>query len=183
LLPAVFVTGIGFLFATPIIELAYSDAHPNSASVLQILMVSYIPLVFSSIYGTVLTAGGTLRPMLWYSGVAFAINLLLNLILIPTIGITGAAWASFSAQLVMAVFCYLKSWRNFNGALNPTSIQRFFICLSIGLVVFFILHDFQGLWVRLLVLFGLSILHPLWFLFTSYREFKVLKLSNVNEED
>lgn len=87
-----------FFFANPIMQLLYVNATAESATVVQWLMLTFIPMSGTYVYGTILTANGSLRPMNIIFSISIFVNLLLNYFLIPQYGATGAAAATFATQ-------------------------------------------------------------------------------------
>lgn len=79
-------------------------SHPElSASIFQLLMVSFLGIVTTYIFGTLLTANGSIKELNWMAIVGMAINIILNLILIPKLMALGSAWASLATQLFTAL--------------------------------------------------------------------------------
>ncbi len=74
-----------------------------SASILRLLMVSFLGIATTYIFGTLLTANGSIRQLNWMALVGMGINVGLNLILIPEMQAYGSAWASLATQLFTAL--------------------------------------------------------------------------------
>jgi|TARA_B110000091_G_scaffold17259_1_gene16265 O-antigen/teichoic acid export membrane protein len=180
LLSISFVTllGIALFLASYLIEISYDDVQPESAKVLSILLITFIPMVVSSIYGTVLTAGGKLKEMMVWSGVAFVSNILLNFILIPIYGVIGAAIASLVAQSIMATSCYILAGIKF-GSFIPIKVIAFMmlpiiLVLSILYIYLGSMNNIQIFGVLLLT----STLLLTGFVARSYNEFKLPTINN-----
>ncbi|MBQ4376330.1 MAG: oligosaccharide flippase family protein [Bacteroidales bacterium] len=88
--------------AQPLMQLLYNSHIAESAEVFQVLIYGIIPLSFTYIFGTLLTAGGHLRQLNIMALSTLAVNIIVNLILIPRYSATGSAWASLIAQSFMA---------------------------------------------------------------------------------
>ena len=177
-IPFVTLLGIALFLAPYLIEVSYDDVQPESAKVLSILLITFIPMVVSSIYGTVLTAGGKLKEMMVWSGVSFVSNILLNFILIPIYGVIGAAIASFVAQSIMATSCYILAGIKL-GSFIPIKVLAFMILPII--LVLAILYIYSGS-MNNIQIFGVLLLTST-LLFTgfmarSYNEFKLLTKNN-----
>lgn len=106
ILPTIFLAALSFFYRYDIITMLYEDTSPQSAEVYLILILAYPLLVFSSLYGSALTANGNLKEMMWLTGSCLALNLLLNFSLIPSYQSIGAAGATLISQLYMAVGCF-----------------------------------------------------------------------------
>lgn len=79
-------------------------SHPElSASILRLLMVSFLGIAITYIFGTLLTANGSIRQLNWMALIGMGINVGLNLILIPQMQAYGSAWASLATQLFTAL--------------------------------------------------------------------------------
>ena len=180
LLSISFVTllGIALFLASYLIEISYDDVQPESAKVLSILLITFIPMVVSSIYGTVLTAGGKLKEMMVWSGVAFVSNILLNFILIPIYGVIGAAIASLVAQSIMATSCYILAGIKF-GSFIPIKVIAFMMLPII--LVLAILYIYLGS-MNNIQIFGVLLLTSTLlltgFVARSYNEFKLPTINN-----
>lgn len=74
-----------------------------SAQVFRILMGSFVAVSSTYIFGTLLTANGSLKILNTVAASGVVINLALNLSLIPVYEAIGAAWASLGVQAVTAV--------------------------------------------------------------------------------
>ena len=177
-IPFVTLLGIALFLAPYLIEVSYDDVQPESAKVLSILLITFIPMVVSSIYGTVLTAGGKLKEMMVWSGVAFVSNILLNFILIPIYGVIGAAIASFVAQSIMATSCYILAGIKF-GSFILIKVLVFMILPII--LVLAILYIYSGS-MNNIQIFGVLLLTSTLlltgFMARSYNEFKLLTKNN-----
>jgi len=79
-------------------------SHPElSASIFRLLMVSFLGIATTYIFGTLLTANGSIRQLNWMALLGMGINVGLNLILIPQMQAYGSAWASLATQLFTAL--------------------------------------------------------------------------------
>ena len=79
-------------------------SHPElSASIFRLLMVSFLGIATTYIFGTLLTANGSIRQLNWMALAGMGINVGLNLILIPHMQAYGSAWASLATQLFTAL--------------------------------------------------------------------------------
>ena len=84
-------------------KLLYTDHTEESAAVFRILVFGIIPISMTYVFGTLLTAAGRLRQLNIFALCTLIINIVVNLLLIPHWGAVGSAWASLTAQSLMAV--------------------------------------------------------------------------------
>lgn len=75
----------------------------QSAQVFRILMFSFVAISTTYVFGTLLTANGSLKQLNIVAGVGVAISLIINLSLVPKLQAVGAAYASLSAQGITAI--------------------------------------------------------------------------------
>ena len=90
-------------FRFPVLELLYDEHIAESAAVFSILIPGIIPISMTYIFGTLLTANGNMRLLNLTALAGIAVNLLVNLLLIPRFHACGAATASLTTQTVMAL--------------------------------------------------------------------------------
>ena len=81
------------------------------ANVFPLLMGSFFCLSTTYVFGTLLTANGSLKQLNLVAAAGVAINILLNLIVIPRFKAVGAACTSLSVQAVTAFLQYLLAKR------------------------------------------------------------------------
>ncbi len=80
------------------------SSHPElTAPIFRLLMVSFLGIATTYIFGTLLTANGSIRQLNWMAITGMGINIGLNLLLIPIMQAHGSAWASLSTQLFTAL--------------------------------------------------------------------------------
>lgn len=101
--PALLLAFSSWFFRTEIMETLYHHHTQQSPLILGILMFTFISIAATYIFGTLLTARGTLKQLNVLAGGGVILNLTLNLLLIPKIMAVGAAWAALTTQSIMAV--------------------------------------------------------------------------------
>lgn len=106
---AVFIAAISFFNGEYILNLISNIDTRESAPSFQLLMVSFIGMCSTIIFGTLLTARGDLRFLNSISVVGLIINVSINLYLIPKHGAYGAALATVITQslisMIQFIFC------------------------------------------------------------------------------
>ncbi len=103
-IPAIVVAICSYFFSYEIMNLLYKGEHiEESASVFRILMCCFIPISSTYIFGTLLTANGNLKQLNIMASFGIAINIILNLILIPGMTAKGAAISSITTQTFTAL--------------------------------------------------------------------------------
>lgn len=102
---------IGAYFSFDILHWRYGSLMPGSARSFGFLMISFIAVSGSYIFGTLLTANGSLKAMNLISLAGLVVNLTLNFIFIPRFGAPGAAGATLATQLVVVLAYVIYSRR------------------------------------------------------------------------
>lgn len=95
---AVLIAVVCSFHAVALMDLLYQDHEERSGPVFAILIISFIPVAASYIYGTLLTAKGALKKMNLLAGGGMLLNILLNAFLIPRYGALGSGMATLATQ-------------------------------------------------------------------------------------
>jgi PST family polysaccharide transporter len=122
--------------ATPIIHLFYGSKLAAAAPLLTVLIWSEVPMFFGVVISYALIAKNLQNYVALSSGVGAALNVLLNLFLIPRWGALGAAWAtniSYSLALTL-VFLVFRRTRSMAWVGLHISIPPLLLALSIAAV-------------------------------------------------
>jgi len=108
---AVTSTILLFVFKSPVIALLYPDITVESVRVFSILIFCLIPWSMTYIFGTLLTANGSLHILNITSAIAIVVNIVINLTLIPMMEARGAAIASLSTQTSISIMQFIIAFR------------------------------------------------------------------------
>jgi len=101
--PAIIFTFSSGFYNSEIMNLLYSSNTNLSAPIFRLLMVSFLGVATTYIFGTLLTANGSIRQLNWMALAGMGLNIGLNLLLIPRMQALGSAWASLATQLFTAL--------------------------------------------------------------------------------
>lgn len=126
-IPAIALAVGAQVFRSEIMDLLYDENVAESASFFGIIMIAFLGMAGTIIYGTLLTANGNLRILNLTSAGALAINLILNLILIPKYQAFGAAISCLVTQGFVGFSQYVIAARKFKFGLDPKLIIRLVI--------------------------------------------------------
>lgn len=163
LLMVVFTIGMKEL----IFDLLYKDANSYSYNSWVFLSMTFIPMCFTVVFGTLLTANQSMRKLNQIALLSLITMIVLNVILIPFLGAVGTAIAAFVSQLVMGVLQYLEVRYVMKHRLAHRTWMRLLILASVlgGLLAVQIHYQFHPivfigvlgcLW--LILIFGLKII-------------------------
>jgi len=108
-----------------IINLLYHEHADLSAPVLGLLMISYIFISVGYVFGTLLTANGNIKELNMISGAALATCLAIQVVLVPRLGVVGAAIGNIAVNLMVAVVQVMISVKKFHLSVSKTMAFRF----------------------------------------------------------
>lgn len=100
---AIGATVVLVCYREPILAWLYEDHVEQSASVFALLIPCIIPIAFTYVFGTLLTANGSLKKLNITAMAGIVVNILINIILIPRYQARGAAVASLCTQSVVSL--------------------------------------------------------------------------------
>ncbi len=143
---------LSFLYAQEIMSLLYNKNITQSADVYGILCFCFIPISATYIFGTLLTANGSLKYLNIVAGLGMIINIVLNLILIPSYKENGAAFTSLVAQTITAVLQIIIALRIFRIKFNIKYTLRllsFAICMCICCIL---IHNVNLFWINKIII-------------------------------
>lgn len=158
---------IFFLFPGITLNFLFGSQYAKAGVVLQILALGFFIHTFLGPNGATLTAIGKTKILMWAALTSAISNILLNLVLIPSMGIAGAAVASaFSlalANILLSVKLYQLS------KIHPFTrnyLKPIVISVIAMFIIYFIAHNFLTitfwmlpiLFVLFLIVYGLTLL-------------------------
>lgn len=133
-------------FPEEILDLLYTSSVESAVQPFRLLMITLIPVGLTYIYSTMLTAAGFIRKLGMITSAALAVNLSLNLLLIPSLAGTGAAVASLAAQLIVASLCIITVHRSMTSVPEPRRVALFILMLLVTLAAGLICRALKVPW-------------------------------------
>lgn len=134
-IPAIAIATISVLYPYQIMDFLYVSNVLASAEIFSVLMVSFIAIALTYIYGTLLTANGSLKQLNYISLIGLLLNLGMNWVFIPKYGAYGAAVATLITQffVVLAQIFISKKILTMKYELSFILKQGLLIVLGCGL--------------------------------------------------
>ncbi|MCR4738370.1 MAG: oligosaccharide flippase family protein [Bacteroidales bacterium] len=108
---AIGATVVLVCYREPILAWLYKDHVAASASVFAILIPCIIPIAFTYVFGTLLTANGSLKKLNITAMAGIIVNILINILLIPRFQARGAAVTSLCTQSVVSLLQFFIAIR------------------------------------------------------------------------
>lgn len=111
LLASVVLAGLCWTFKSEIMSYLYIDGDFYYAQIFGWLMFSFIGISSVYVFGTLLTANGSLKALNLIAVSGVLINIVLNFMLIPQYQAMGATIATVFTQSLVALVHYIVAWR------------------------------------------------------------------------
>jgi len=105
-------------FSNPIMNLLYVGQIQEAQKVFVWLIIGFIPISATYIFGTLLTANGSMKALNMMALTGMAINIVLNFILIPRFMAVGSAYASVITQFATAIIQVAIAQKIFRFSIN-----------------------------------------------------------------
>jgi len=99
IVPAIVIAISSIYYHAEIMGFLYVENTEESSGILGILMTGFIGIATTYIFGTLLTANGSIKQLNIMASIGVILNIVLNLILIPKHQAFGSAYASLTTQL------------------------------------------------------------------------------------
>jgi O-antigen/teichoic acid export membrane protein len=154
-------------FPGEILDLLYISPAAGAVTSFRLLMITLVPVGVVYIYSTLLTAAWKLKLLgiITLSGMLFSI--VLNLILIPCLGIAGAAITALITQTTVAVACMIAVRKTMTGIAGKGRIFKYILMLSLTFLAGWLMRRTGISWAAAAVVqLGTGILLALLFRFT-----------------
>jgi O-antigen/teichoic acid export membrane protein len=96
-----------YVYRDPLIHLFYPAIAESSVPVFRLIIFGLIPISMNYLFGTLLTANGSMKQLNIIAGIGIVINVTVNLLLIPRMQACGSAVASLCTQLLVSVLQFV----------------------------------------------------------------------------
>ena len=155
-----------FLFPDVVLNLLFGSRYIGASVALQILALGFFLNICLGFTGNTLLILGKSKFLMWSSLISAIINILLNMALIPPMGIIGASIASALSLIVAKILNLIKLYRFFEVHPFAKNYLKITGMSFVFLFVFYILRNlvimsfwmFMALFLLFLVAYGLSVL-------------------------
>jgi O-antigen/teichoic acid export membrane protein len=145
---SIFISVAFVFYAKEILALRYGSVSPSAVLCFCFMMVSFIANSVTYIYGTLLTAKGSLKLLNCIALAAVALSLVLNFSLIPTYFSKGAALSSMIVQVLMAAIQVIIVVKSFNLKINIILVLKFIFFTFSTLLMAFTVRDIFDNWIQ-----------------------------------
>ncbi len=157
---AMMVSAVSLFNADLIMNWLYKEHVTESARVLQILMFTFIPVSSVYIFGTLLTAWGSMKKLNIIALCGVILNIGLNLLLIPQFLERGAAWSALITQSLVAISQIVLSFI----LVKPSGLKKTMVLLTVFALTIYPVAWITGI-LQMRPEAGIIIIAAVWILF------------------
>lgn len=125
---------VSYFYSYNLMDLLYTKHIPQSASVYKILCFCFIPVSMTYIFGTLLTANGSLKKLNIVASCGMLLNIGVNILLIPHFKEIGSAFAALTAQVITALLQIWIALKTFEIKVSKIYIIKIF-CFILSLFI------------------------------------------------
>lgn len=155
---AVVVAVSSIFYCNQIMEVLYHSNTEHSSELLGILMTGFIGIATTYIFGTLLTANGSMKQLNWMAFFGMIVNVTLNLILIPRYQAFGSAYASLFTQIITAGAQVILATMVFKLKPNYLFLSKLLVFACITVIFAFISQYFTNWFAGYLFMIVASVL-------------------------
>lgn len=161
-IPSFSIAVIAMFYSKEIMSFLYHENIQDSGSVLVLLMFCFIAISATYIYGTLLTANGSLKELNRIALLGLLVNLVLNFILIPGMKAFGAALATLVTQIIVVVLQIVVVKYKFRFGYHSLYIFKLVVVVSLTVSTGYFLQSIDFHWLlkslAILSVSGISVL-------------------------
>jgi O-antigen/teichoic acid export membrane protein len=121
-----------------IIHLMYGSSFARSAGLLPILMIAFVSICFGSLSGFLAPVLGLQWRLALYATLGAAANVVMNLLLIPSYGAYGSAWATVATEVLTMTLMLSTALYKMKAQLSPLKIMRTVVLATVMTGVMFV---------------------------------------------
>jgi O-antigen/teichoic acid export membrane protein len=135
IVPAIMVASGCFFYSKELMGLLYINHVNESAEVFSYLMMCFVAISTTYIFGTLLTANGNLKQLNTMATVGMLFNIGVNLVLIPIYKAQGAVWVSLFTQFLTAIAQIIMASKVLKFKTNRNLIIKILSFLALAFII------------------------------------------------
>ena len=171
---AITISAITLFNSDIIMSVLYKEHIAESAAVLKILMFTFIFISSIYIFGSLLTAFGSMKKLNMIALGGVILNISLNIILIPRYKEIGAAWSGLVTQGFVAISQIIFSFLLINPkGLKKTVMMLLLFATAIYATAWITSKNINSSWNSMIIIFAI------WIIFIAVYSFIKLKKENI----
>jgi O-antigen/teichoic acid export membrane protein len=144
-----------FVLAHPLIQVL--RLYPESEKAFRILALALAIAFVNNAFIGALNASDRQSSFTWAAGWSLVVNVGLNLILIPTVGFVGAAWATVATEIALGVVAWILTARYIGRVPILALSWRVILAGLVMGVAILPLENVSGVWIALPIVGGVVV--------------------------
>jgi Na+-driven multidrug efflux pump len=138
LLFSIVVASFCYFYAPWIQGLLYHTTDSYTSKVIQLCLLSLPGYMMVHVYGSWLTATGRFQTFIAILGIAVALNIGINLVLIPRMGASGCAVAAIISQITCGILCWFAALKMGAHREQPAGVGVYGIAAIVFCLLFYV---------------------------------------------
>ena len=126
---SIVVVAITTFNAEWLLSLIYINVEQSAVFSFCILMICFIPISMNFIFGTLLTANGSLKTLNIISFLGVLLNVTINTLLVPDLGAKGAAISALITQSFVCVIQFYYAYRIIKFKISINEFSKYFLLI------------------------------------------------------
>ncbi len=139
-LPALVVSTIGIIYSYELMQLLYKENYAYSSELFQLLLVSFIFICNSYIFGTLLTAQGAIKSLNKIALSAVVLNIIFNLIFAKSYGAKASCYIAAATFAYVSILQTALAFKHLSFSPKLGSILRMVLYILVIIAINYLLH-------------------------------------------
>jgi len=154
IVPAIILAAISQVYSEQIMDLLYPEHTEISSRLLGVLMTGFIFVSTTYIFGTLLTANGSMKALNLMAFFGMLVNIALNLYLIPKFASLGASYSSLLTQAFTAIVQVFIAYKIFNFKINIIYIIKLSVFIATVFFISYFSNNYFHAWISGMLFLG-----------------------------
>jgi O-antigen/teichoic acid export membrane protein len=154
IVPAIILAGFSFFYSKEIMNLLYHEHTETSSQLLGLLMLGFVFVAATYIFGTLLTANGSMKQLNIMATFGMLFNIGINFYLIPQFMSIGAGYSSLLTQFITAIIQVFIAQSIFKFRINYSFLIRLLLFILVVIFLGFAVKEYIANWILGFFVFG-----------------------------
>jgi len=154
IVPAIILAGFSFFYSKEIMNLLYNEHTETSSQLLGLLMLGFVFVAATYIFGTLLTANGSMKQLNIMATFGMLFNIGINFYLIPQFMSIGAGYSSLLTQFITAIIQVFIAQSIFKFRINYSFLIRLLLFILVVIFLGFAVKEYIANWILGFFVFG-----------------------------
>jgi O-antigen/teichoic acid export membrane protein len=128
-------------YSWELMSLMYHEGFDESSRIFQVLIIGFIPIASTYVFGTLLTANNNMKVLNLMALIGMLFNIIFNAVFIPKYGAFGSAVVSVVTQFLTGIIQILLSIKYFKFHVSVIDIVKISVFVVLNVALFYFLRD------------------------------------------